>query len=196
MDKWWQGAFSRTPEGLQVVWQECAFLGRSNCLSGGAAFPWQLPGLCSCQQAKMCTCERLCVDKMCVSVYAYTYVVLYSWAGMHEVTSTYIMHKIPHRNTSWNQLPIIVPDTEVHPQPQRWATGAEIQEISTESCQSCVAKTQKVFLFHLWYFIHMTTSKVNTWGRSMARRTTFACLKLGHFPFWLAAPVPADEIDN
>lgn len=168
---------------------------RSDCLSGGTMFPWQLPDLCSCQQARMCTCERFCVDKMCVSVYSHTSVALYFWAGMHEVTTTYIMHKIPHRS-SWNQLPIIVPDTAVHPQPQCWATGAEIQEISTESCQSCVAKTQKVFLFHLWYFIHMTTSKTNMWGRHMARRSTFACLKLCHFPFLTSGPSLADEIDN
>lgn len=136
----------------------------------------------------MCICERFCADNTCVSVYSCTYGVLYSWAGKHEVTTTYIMHKIPHRS-SWKQLPIIAPDIAVHPQPQCSATGAEIQEISTESCQSCVAKTQKVFLFHLWYSIHMTASKMKMWGRYMARWTTFACLKLCHFPFWIAAPV-------
>lgn len=136
----------------------------------------------------MCICERFCADNTCVSVYSCTYGVLYSWAGKHEVTTTYIMHKIPHRS-SWKQLPIIAPDIAVHPQPQCSATGAEIQEISTESCQSCVAKTQKVFLFHLWYSIHMTAPKMKMWGRYMARWTTFACLKLCHFPFWIAAPV-------
>lgn len=163
-------------------------LWRSNCLPGGKAFPRQLADLWSCQKARMCICERFCADKTCVLVYSYAYVVLHSWAGMHEVTTTYILHKIPHRS-SWNQLPIIAPDIAVHPQPQRSATGAEIQEISTESCQSCVAKTQKVFLFHLWYSIHMTASKMKMWGRYMARPTPFACLKLCHFPFWIAALV-------
>lgn len=192
MDKWWQGAFSRTPEGLQVVWPERVCLcvcvcddpivylearhSLDNYQTYGAV---KRPG---CAYVK----DFVQIKRVCR--FTRIRVVLYSWAGMHEVTTTYIMHKIPHRS-SWNQLPIIAPDTAVHPQPQCSATGAEIQEISTESCQSRVAKTQKVFFFHLWYSIHMTASKMKRWGRYMARRTTFASLKLCHFPFWIAAPV-------
>lgn len=192
MDKWRQGAFSRTPEGLQVVWHErvclCMCVSDDPIVGLEARHSLDNYQMYGAVKRPGCAYVKDFVQIKRVSVYWYTYVVLYSWAGTHEVTTTYSMHKIPHRS-SWNQLPIIAPDIAVHPQPQCSATGAEIQEISPESCQSCVAKTQKVFLFHLWYSIHMTTPKMKMWGRYMAPRTTFACLKLCHFPFRIAAPV-------
>lgn len=70
---------------------------------------------------------------------------------------------MPHR-FSRNQLLVIVPDRLVHPQPQRWATGAETHWMSTENSQNCVTKTQRVFFFTcdtLYTWRHTEMNKVN-----------------------------------
>lgn len=77
---------------------------------------------------------------------------------------------------SWNQLLIIVPDRVVHPQPQRWATGAETRWISTNYSQNCIAKTPSVFFFfHLWYSIQMTAYRTGCM-RHMYGRVEYTCM--------------------
>lgn len=122
MDRWWQAAFSSTPEGFQVVWHEWAFVCvvHMNENSRLHMCPWQSDCSTEAQSSRdnyqtsgavnRLECEVLCWQNVCACVCVFKCAVL--------VRNAWGNHSLHH---AWNATQVFLESTSYN---CTWQSGA------------------------------------------------------------------------